>query len=271
MTDRWQVVQGDCIPVLQGLAPRSVGAIVSDPPYCSGGSNEATRRQAKGQGIASERLKSGDVEWFAGDNMTTPGLVWLLRSVAFEAERVLVPGGSLIVFCDWRMWANLAPALESGGLRLQNMIVWDKGHAGMGTGFKPTHELAIHLCNGPGRFYNRCGSNVLRFGRVPGAKKLHPTQKPVDLIQSMVRVVAARDALVVDPFCGSGSHGEAALKEGRRFLGIERDPEYCDVARSRLTSAGENRGIFGDADEFPDGAPADEPEAADPERGEVGE
>lgn len=243
-TRRWEVREGDCIPILQGLAPRSVGAVVTDPPYCSGGSTEATRRGAPSQGIASERMKSGEVEWFAGDNMTTPGLVWLLRSVAFEAERILVPGGSLIVFCDWRMWANLAPALESGGLRLQNMIVWDKGHAGMGTGFKPTHELAIHLCNGPGKFHDMCGSNVLRFGRVRGQDKDHPTQKPVDLIQSLIRVSAARDALVVDPFCGSGSHGVAALKEGRRFLGVERDPEYCDVARRRLAATGENRELF---------------------------
>jgi site-specific DNA-methyltransferase (adenine-specific) len=189
-------------------------------------------------------MQSGAVTWFAGDNMTTPGLVWLLRSVAFEAERILIPGGSLIVFCDWRMWANLAPALESGGLRLQNMIVWDKGSAGMGTGFKPTHELAIHLCNGPGKFHDLCGSNVLRFGRVRGQDKNHPTQKPVDLIQSLIRVAAARDALVVDPFCGSGSHGVAALKEGRRFLGIERDPDYVEIARKRLASTGENGELF---------------------------
>lgn len=245
-TKRWDVVHGDSIPVLRGLAPRSVAAIVTDPPYCSGGSNEATRRQAKSQGIASERMRSGEVEWFAGDNMTTPGLVFLLRSVAFEAERLLVKGGSLIVFCDWRMWAILAPALESGGLRLQNMVVWDKGHAGMGTGFKPTHELAAHLCNGPGVFYDKCGSNVLRFGRVHGSKKDHPTQKPVDLIQSMIRVVAPRDGLIVDPFCGSGSHGVAALKEGCRFLGCERDPEYVEIARKRLAETNEERSLFGD-------------------------
>lgn len=241
---RWEVRQGDALDVLRGMDARSVSAVVMDPPYCSGGSTEATRRQATSQGIASERMRSGAVEWFAGDNMTTPGLVWLLRSVCFEAERLLVQGGSAIVFCDWRMWSNLAPAVESGGLRLQNMVVWDKGSAGMGTGFKPTHELAIHLCNGPGKFHDLCGSNVLRFGRVRGQDKDHPTQKPVDLLQAMVRVVAPRDGLVVDPFCGSGSTGVACLREGRRFLGVERDPEYCDVARKRLTGEAEQRDLF---------------------------
>ena len=241
---RWEVRQGDALDVLRSLPDGSVSAIVTDPPYCSGGSTETTRRQASGQGIASERLQSGAVKWFAGDNMTTPGLVWLLRAVAFEAERLLPAGGSMLMFCDWRMWANLAPAVESGGLRLQNMVVWDKGSAGMGTGFKPTHELAIHLSNGPGKFYSVTGTNVLRFGRVRGEDKDHPTQKPVDLLAAMVRTVAPPDGLVVDPFCGSGSTGVACVREGRRFLGVERDPDYCEVARSRLRGEAEQRGLF---------------------------
>ena len=233
------VRQGDALDTLRSLPDRSVHAIVTDPPYCSGGSTETTRRNADAQGIDSERLRSGAVQWFAGDNMTTAGLVWLLRAVAFEAERLLVPGGSLCVFCDWRMWANLAPALESGGLRLANMVVWDKGSAGMGTGFKPTHELVAHLCNGPGKFHDRRGSNVLRFGRVRVADKDHPTQKPVNLLQTLVRVTAPRGGLVVDPFCGSGSTGVACKREGRDFLGVERDPKYCEVARSRLRGESE--------------------------------
>jgi DNA modification methylase len=241
---RWEVRQGDALDVLRSLEPRSVSAIVTDPPYCSGGSTETTRRQATSQGIASERTREEGFKWFAGDNMTTPGLVWLLRAVAFEAERLLVPGGSLLVFCDWRMWSNLAPALESGGLRLQNMVVWDKGSAGMGTGFKPTHELAMHLCNGPGKFHAFTGTNVLRFGRVSATTKDHPTQKPTDLLQSMLRVVSPADGLVVDPFCGSGSTGVACVREGRRFLGVERDPDYCEVARKRLRGEAEQRSLF---------------------------
>jgi DNA modification methylase len=242
VTDRWEVRQGDALDVLRSLPDRSVSAIVTDPPYCSGGNTEAARKGATKQGIRGEQTEA--LGWFAADSMTTPGLVWLLRSVAFEAERVLVPGGSLLAFTDWRMWSNLAPALESGGLRLQSMVVWDKGSAGMGTGFKPTHELVIHLCNGAGKFHDLCGSNVLRFGRVHSTARDHPTQKPVDLLQSLVRVAAPADGLVVDPFCGSGSTGVACVREGRRFLGVERDPGYCEVARSRLRGEAEQRGLF---------------------------
>lgn len=239
MKGRFSIINGDAVDALRSMAPASLHAIVTDPPYCSGGSTEATRRSAPSQGISSERTRDGDVQWFLGDNMTTPGLVWLLRAVAYEAARVLVPGGSIVAFCDWRMWANIAPAMESGGLRLANMIVWDKGSPGLGNGFKPTHELAIHLCNGPGSFHSLTGTNVLRVGRVRGATKEHPTQKPVDLMRAIVRVVAPRDGVVFDPFCGSGSTGVAALSEGRRFIGTERDQEYCDVAMRRCANVNE--------------------------------
>lgn len=250
---RWEIRQGDALDALRGLEARSVAAIVTDPPYCSGAASEAGRAASRCQGVRSERVRSGDVEWFAADNMGTAGLTWLLRSVAFEAERVLEAGGSLVTFCDWRQWANLAPALESGGLRLVNMLVWDKKAMGLGQGFRARHELAIHLTNGVGVYHDRSLANVLECDRVHVSEREHPTQKPIDLLRSLVRVVAPRDGLVVDPFCGSGSTGVACLREGRRFLGVERSPEHCDVARARLTGEAEQRDLFA--------SPAD-PEAA---------
>lgn len=233
---RWEIRQGDCLDVLRALPPRSVGAIVTDPPYCSGGKTETQRSKSSGQ--LSQDLR-GEGLWFAGDSMTTQGLMWLLRAVAFEAERVLVPGGSLLVFCDWRMWSSLAPAMESGGLRLQNMVVWDKGSIGPGAGFRAQHELVAHLCAGTGKFYATDTSNVLTQGRVRSGEKEHPTQKPTEILGAMIRVVCEPGALVVDPFCGSGSTGVAALREGRRFLGVERAAGFCDVARRRLAEVPE--------------------------------
>lgn len=241
---KWEVRCGDALDVLRSLDAGSVSAIVTDPPYCSGGASEAGRAAARCQGIRSGRERSGEVEWFAADNMGTTGLVWLLRSLAFEAERLLVVGGSMVVFCDWRMWANLAPAMESGGLRLVNMLVWDKQAMGLGQGFRTRHELAVHLTNGVGVYHDKSLANVLECGRVHVADRAHPTQKPVDLLRSMLRVVAPVGGLVVDPFCGSGSTGVACLREGRRFLGVERDPDYCEVARKRLAGEAEQRALF---------------------------
>lgn len=241
--DRHVVKVGDALEHLETLEPSSVGAVIMDPPYCSGGNNETMKRAAKGQGITSQRLRSGEVEWFAGDNMTTPALVWLLRSVAFRAERLLVNGGSFLCFLDWRMWASLAPALESSGLRLAGMIVWDKGSPGLGTGFKPRHELVAHLTKGAGVFDSLCGANVieipeiLKVPRVHGSKRIHATEKPVALMERLIEVTTKRLDLVVDPFCGSGSTGVAAARLGRRFFGCDRDPRYVKKALQRILDA----------------------------------
>lgn len=228
---KWRIVQGDALDVLRDLDGESVDAIITDPPYASGGKTETAKRRSRGM------TSSGT--WFTGDAMGTQGLVWLLRSIAFEAERILIPGGSLLVFCDWRMWGAITPAMESAGLILQQMIVWDKIAAGMGEGFRPTHELIAELRKQGGGARMGGASNILRHGRVPGAAKVHPTEKPISLMSELILTTTKPGGLVVDPFCGSGPTGVAAKLEGRRFLGIERDPRHVETAQRRIDSTRE--------------------------------
>lgn len=236
------VTCADCLDPLVGMPSIESGtvhAVVTDPPYCSGGATEAGRANAPGQGLRSETLRGGRFSWFAADNMTTQGLVWLLRECAVQWARLLVDGGSAIVFCDWRMFPILAPALESSGLRYQNLLVWDKGSMGLGRGFRMQHELAIHLTNGVGKYYAADVGNVIQCRRVREDEREHATQKPVDLLARMVSTVAPPDGLVIDPFCGSGSVGVACAATGRRFAGWELSDENAEIARRRI--AGEPR------------------------------
>ena len=231
----WTLYEGDCLEVMRTLPAESVDAIVTDPPYCSGGFNETQRRHAKGQGLRSETLR--DQGWFINDNMTTGGLVWMLRQVACESHRLLRDGGSLCVFTDWRMYPHIAPALESSGLRLQNMVVWNKGNPGLGRGFRPQHELIMHFVKNTGEFFDKSVGNVITVKRVPATRRLHQTEKPVELLTAILRVVAPIDGTVLDPFAGSGSTLVAAVQMGRKAIGIELDPHYCDIIRKRMREA----------------------------------
>lgn len=159
--------------------------------------------------------------WFEGDDIGTMGLSHLARLVALGARRALRPGGSLVFFCDWRMVPVLAPALSSSGLRWVNLLVWDKGHMGMGHGFRHQHELALHFSKGGGVYHDKSCSNVIRASRVAKSSRRHPCEKPQDLITHIVRVVSAPGDLVVDPFAGSGAILEAAEALGRRALGAD--------------------------------------------------
>jgi DNA modification methylase len=234
---------GDAVETMAALD--RVDAIVTDPPYCSGSVSEASRAAAKGQGLRSENLTR--FGWFVGDNMGTAGLVFLLRSVAFHAIPILSPEGSLLVFCDWRMVPNLAPAIESAGLRYQNMVVWDKGAMGLGTGFRAQHEIVLHFTAGSPKYHDLGTGNVVKAGRVQAEDREHQTQKPVDLMEKLLRVVSPPDGIVLDPFMGSASTGVATLKAGRRFIGIERDPEHFETACRRIAAVqGEAGPLFGE-------------------------
>lgn len=227
--------QGDAIEVLDSLSPGDVDSVITDPPYCSGSVSEASRSAAKGQGLRSETVAR--MGWFVGDNMGTAGLVFLLRSVAFHALRVINPEGSVVMFCDWRMVPNLAPGIESAGLRYQNMVVWDKEVLGMGQGFRAQHEIILHFTAGSPKYHNLSTSNVIRCRRVTADDRQHQTQKPVDLMRQLVEVVTKPAGVVLDPFMGSGSTGVAALHAGRSFIGIERDPEHFETACRRIAES----------------------------------
>ena len=247
----WHLATADALEFAEELPDGCAHAVWIDPPYCSGGYTETARRQARGM-VTHRRVK--ELGWFINDNMGSAGLVWLLRCVAVQAFRVLVEGGSLGVFCDWRMVPLLAPALESSGLRWQAMVVWDKEQPGLGTGFRAQHEVVLHFVKGTGVFHDVRTGNVLRQARIPALDRNHQTAKPPDLIERCLAVVAPPGGLVVDFFAGGGSTGVAARRLGMRFVGCEIDPGIAETGRDavrrvnslavRPSSAGQLR-LFG--------------------------
>lgn len=231
-----EIWHGDALDVLRAMDAGSVDAVVMDPPYCSGGFTESGKGQAASQGLRSETIRNG-VAWFGSDNMTAGGLIWLLRSVANECARVMRPTGSMLIFCDWRMVPQIVPAVESVGLRYRNLIAWKKPAPGLGNGFRPQHEMVIHLAGAKAKYHDAATGNVIECGRQHHSSREHPTQKPVDLMRRLIRVVAPVGGVVLDPFAGSGTTGVAALQEGRRFIGVEREPEHAETARRRIQEA----------------------------------
>lgn len=220
----------DALAVLLDMPDASVDAIVTDPPYSSGGRRENARSIRK-----SMLRATTDEEWIAGDAMSTPGFIWLMREVGRQARRVLVPGGHLLSFIDWRMAANLSAALESADLRVHPTLVWDKQQIGMGAIFRNQHEFIVHMTNGtPVPPQRRDVPNVLAYPPIRDGD--HPTQKPVPLMRTLISVVCPPGGLVVDPFMGSGTTGVAALAEGCRFVGAEVG-DYFGAAQERLAAA----------------------------------
>jgi len=228
------IYHGDALETLDAMSDR-LDAVVTDPPYCSGGYMEA-QKNTKAQGLLGATVAADGFRWFTGDNMGTSGLMFLLRSVLFRCAEMMNKNRSALVFTDWRMVPNLAPALESAGMRYRNMIVWDKGNAGLGVGFKPRWEAVLEFANGSTEYQRRDGQNLIRVNRVHASAKQHNAEKPVELLAELLGHVTAPGWVVLDPFAGSGTTLVAAKQNGRRGIGIERDEHNCETAARRCAA-----------------------------------
>ena len=237
------LICGDCIDIMPTLG--RFDAIVTDPPYSSGGFTQAAKTKAKGQGLRGESLKTDG--WFAGDAMTAAGAAFLLRELARHCFDTSTNEATLSVFTDWRVCALYSAAIESARWRYQNLIVWDKGGGGLGTGFRAQHELIMHFSKGAPPYYSKTSGNVISAPRVPPSQKTHGCEKPVALIGRLLQTVSKPGGHIVDPFMGSGTTGVACARLGRRFTGLELDSAYFEVACERIREAYRQPRLFDDA------------------------
>jgi len=178
-----QIIQGDCLEVLDDIPNGSINLVLTDPPYSSGARQTTQLRKRKGM-VRSERWKE---EWFGTDNLSTSGFMFFFRGVSLLLFKKLKPGGHAYFFIDWRNYPLLNNVLESSGFRVGGMIVWDKEIFGMGNGFRNQHELIVVCSKGSPREFNRHDiPSVLRVKRIKS--DIHPTEKPVQLLSQLIEM-----------------------------------------------------------------------------------
>jgi len=225
----WELLHGDCLRLFEDVGPGSVDLVMTDPPYSSGGFTRGDRTAstaAKYSGAAAPRPD------FAGDNRDQRGwahwmALWL--GLALRSSR---PGAVLAVFCDWRQLPSATDAIQAGGWVWRGLSSWDKPTA------RPQLGRPVQACEFVA--WATAGARPIEGGVGPRTfvgdaprDRDHQTEKPVAMLREWVRL-APPGGLVLDPFAGSGSTGEACLLEGRRFLGFEIDRHYWEVASARI-------------------------------------
>ena len=228
------------------LGDSKADAVFTDPPY-----NCKIENFVGGLG----QYKHKDFVQFAGKESDEEFCRFLLQSLRHCKE--FTSAGAVIFACmDWRQTDWLLIAGRQAGLERINMAVWDKGSGGgMGSLYRSAYELIAVFCNGKSPATNNVqlgvhGRNRTNVFTYPGANRRgssaaaaladHPTPKPVELVVDALMDVTKRDALVLDPFIGSGTLFSACEQSGRRGAGIELDPKYVDssIRRwERLTGA----------------------------------
>lgn len=235
----FQLHHGECLAFLRSLPDASVDAVITDPPYSSGGLHMTTRTQqstvAKYQVTGTKRQYRN----FSGDNRDQRSWTMWVTLWLSECLRIAKPGAPIVLFTDWRQLPSTTDAFQAAGATWRGVFPWLKpaGRPGGPGRFRNAAEYAVWGSNGdmPPR------EDV---GYLPGyhlesirqTDKHHVTGKPTNLMRAIVQCCPP-GGVVLDPFAGSGTTGVAAVLEGRRFIGAELDQVNADIARRRMTDA----------------------------------
>lgn len=237
---RWAVVEGEALATLAALPDSSIDAVITDPPYSSGGAfrgDRVSQSTTQKYVLTGTELERPD---FAGDTRDSHGYQFWCALWLAECLRVTRAGSPVCLFTDWRQLATTTAALQGGGMVFRGIAVWDKTEAARPTmgRFRSQCEYVVWGSNGPMSLEREsvgCLPGVFRH-KVNGDDKHHITGKPTPLMRDVVRICEPR-GVVLDLFGGSGTTGVAALMEGRRVILCERVPEYADIARRRCAAA----------------------------------
>jgi len=231
---------GDALGVLRELPEASVDAVVTDPPYSSGGMVRGDRMASTHtKYVGSEQNRDGTgggaLAAFAGDNRDQRAYAYWSALWMGEALRVTRPGGVIVAFTDWRQLPSTADAIQAGGWVWRGIVPWVKPGARPQLGrFTQSAEFVVWGSSGP---------MPIEGGVLPGfyqagapREREHITQKPVDVMRSLVRI-CPEGGTVLDPFMGSGTTGVAAMLERRRFIGSEMIGDHAKTAERRIREA----------------------------------
>lgn len=229
-----ELYHGDALAILPTLPAGSVDVALTDPPYSSGGMFRGDRMQSTGVKYVMTGTQLSRPE-FDGDNRDQRGWAFWSSLWLAELKRVVVPGGLLFMFTDWRQLPTASDVLQAGGWVWRGIIPWNKSEAvrPQRGRFRAQCEYVLVGSNGPWIEQTAvCLPGFFSYVVNPKEKR-HTTGKPVQLLADLLQATRP-GAVVLDPFMGSGSTGVACAMTGRSFVGIEVNPDYYQVAAAWL-------------------------------------
>ena len=230
ITDNYKIFLGNSYTMIKELKQNNikVNHIITDPPYNISQDNNFSTMKNPRKGVDFG-------EWDKDFDLYN----WIS-----DYSEILDKNGSMIIFCSYRFISHIIDKLESSGMVVKDTIIWKKSNPmprNIDRRYVQDTEFAVWAVkkNAKWTFNKPNDISYLRScyetSTVSGKEKTnHPTQKSLKLMENIIKVHTNENDVVLDPFMGSGSTGVAALKHHRKFIGIELEKEYFDIASERL-------------------------------------
>lgn len=230
-----KLINDDCLLALKKIPDESIDLVVTDCPYhiVQGGCTTGLYGNPSGVLNHDYVKATNDTEY------TRQGKIFKHNDIKFEEwlpeiYRVLKQDTHCYIMVNARNLAELQTKAEKVGFKFQNILIWFKNNATPNRYYLNAYEMILMLRKGKAKNINNMGTkNVLQINNIIGNKK-HPTEKPVELMEILVKNSCGGGQLVLDPFMGAGSTGVACKNLGRNFIGIEIDEKYFKIAKERI-------------------------------------
>lgn len=220
---------GDCLEILPTLP--KVDAVVTDPPYGIGTKSDGTGKINPWADLCNSAF------WYAE---------WLRQCRALLCAQDPRGFGCLWTFLNWRSLVTFQKAACDIGWPIESLLVWDKQWIGPGgnKGLRPSYELVALFCEGEFGIADRGEPDIQRWKWSSIKPNGHPAEKPLEGLEWIVGHGAKPAQTILDPFMGSGTTGVACANLGRKFIGIEIERKYFDIARARIAAAYAQQRLF---------------------------
>lgn len=260
------LIHGECVSEMKKLPDSCIDLIIADPPYnLSKGGEWTWDNSVELPGMGGNWNKVMQ-EW---DNFTFESYMTFTKSWLAEAKRILKPTGSMWIFGTYHNIGVINVICQMLGIEIINEVIWYKRNAFpnlAGRRLTASHETIL-WCNKGGKKreyyfdyeYSKNGDFSYDSLKIPGkqmrtvweisnnkekselAYGKHPTQKPIRILKRMIKLASKEGDVMLTPFAGSGSECVAAKMTGRKYIGIELDNSYCEIATERLNHVEENK------------------------------
>lgn len=216
----FKLYEDDCFNTFSKLKDNSVDLIITDPPFFMPSSHYQSR-----------------MDWQRKFSDLSPlKIFW--KEVTKEMVRILKPTGHAFVFCNCDSYPVFYEPMYNHFDKLKS-IIWNKTHVGLGRIFRNQHELIIwgrwkeHTYNNDGKLR----ADVISIPATPSKDRLHPVEKPIELLEELIKPTTNEGDVVFDPFAGGGGLALACKYLNRDCILIEQESEYCDIIRKRMNDS----------------------------------
>jgi len=208
-----EIIHGDCLELLKEIATESIDCIITDPPY----------------GVSYK--KTGE-EYMIGDTVN------LFPYFLPECRRVLKPSGAIYVFSSTTKLVETLPVFQMY-FKLHSLIIWDKLIGRIPrqlSHYKLRYEPIMYGSKGLHRL-NKYADDVIQCQIDRGKKRIHPTQKPEEVIRYLMENSTSEGDIILDPFVGSGTTAVVAKKTKRNFIAFDLNEKYVrEIGVPRLNN-----------------------------------